>query len=379
MSQQPVWAAVYTADAESNPAAALRPSSPGAISEAAFRGLRLATAELEPLTLERLQEELQGSPLHLAYTGVDEAATGRRTLIVQGPGLDGAALGALLDDLAGAGLAAATLQVLSEETPAVSVPLHGPDAEPVALTQRLQTTAEEHGVDAAITCGCGFEHYGLLIMDMDSTLLAVECIDEIAEHAGVKEQVAAITERAMQGELDFAGSLVERVRMLAGLPKSVLEQVYAERIRPNPGAERLIRTLRGLGIRVAVVSGGFTFFTDRLAGDLGLDATEANELEIVDGELTGEVRGSIVDGARKAEFLGELLERYDLGAERAIAMGDGANDLPMIESAGLGIAYHAKPKVRDAAPYNLASGQLDGVLYLLGLTDEQIAYYSEGL
>jgi phosphoserine phosphatase len=237
--------------------------------------------------------------------------------------------------------------------------------------------AEAHGVDAAITCGRGFEHYGLLIMDMDSTLLAVECIDEIAEHAGVKDQVAAITERAMQGELDFAGSLVERVRMLAGLPKAVLEQVYAERIRANPGAERLINTLRGLGIRVAVVSGGFTFFTDRLAGDMGLDATEANELEIADGELTGEVRGAIVDGARKAEFLGELRSRYGLSPDQVIAMGDGANDLPMIESSGMGIAYHAKPKVRDAAPYNLAFGQLDGVLYLLGLTDEQIAYYSQ--
>jgi len=213
------------------------------------------------------------------------------------------------------------------------------------------------------------------MMDMDSTLLAVECIDEIAEHAGVKEQVAAITERAMNGELDFKGSLVERVKMLKGLPREVLENVYRERIVPNPGARRLVEACQGLGIKVAVVSGGFTFFTGLLAEDFGLDFTNANVLEVADGHLTGQVLGDIVDGAVKADTLRELRDQLGLTRDQLIAMGDGANDLPMIGEAGLGLAFHAKPRVQERAPYKLSHNPLDGLLYLLGLTDKEIHTY----
>jgi phosphoserine phosphatase len=212
-------------------------------------------------------------------------------------------------------------------------------------------------------------------MDMDSTLLAVECIDEIAEHAGVKEQVAAITERAMNGELDFKGSLMERVKMLTGLPETVLESVYRERIVPNPGARRLVEACRGLGLKVAVVSGGFTFFTERLEQDFGLDFTTANVLEVDNGHLTGQVRGDIVDGAVKAATLRDLREQLGLERDQLIAMGDGANDLPMIGEAGLGLAFHAKPRVREQAPYNLSHSSLDGLLYMLGLSDADIHTY----
>lgn len=188
--------------------------------------------------------------------------------------------------------------------------------------------------------------WGLLMMDMDSTLLAVECIEEIAEHAGDKDRVTAITEGAMQGELGFKGSLIERVEMLADLPQEVLREFYNERIRANPGAERLLEAARGMGLRIAVVSGGFTFFTERLERDLGLDFTKANVLEIADGRLTGKLVGEIVDGAVKAATLRDLQDRLGLGREQIIAMGDGANDLAMMAQAGLGVAYHAKPRVR---------------------------------
>jgi len=171
---------------------------------------------------------------------------------------------------------------------------------------------------------------------------------------------------------------VERVKMLEGLPEQVLESVYRERIIPNPGARRLVEVARALGFRVAVVSGGFTFFTDRLREDFGLDFTSANVLEVADGHLTGRVLGEIVDGDRKAAILRELRDRLNLAPEQLVVMGDGANDLPMIAEAGLGLAFHAKPKVRLQAPYNLIHSSLDGVLYLLGLSDEDIERYCEG-
>lgn len=209
----------------------------------------------------------------------------------------------------------------------------------------------------------------LLVTDMDSTLINIECIDEIADFAGVKPQVAAITEAAMRGELDFAGSLTRRVALLAGLPQDVLARVYTERLRPNPGAAALIAGLKRHGMRVALVSGGFTFFTERLKNRLGLDYTLANVLETDGSHLTGRVVGDIVGAAEKAAFLLRLCAELDIRPDQAVAMGDGANDLKMLGVAGLGIAYRAKPKVQAQADCALNHCGLDGVLGLLGIED----------
>jgi len=206
---------------------------------------------------------------------------------------------------------------------------------------------------------------GLLFMDMDSTLIQCECIDEIADFLGIKPQIAAITERAMRGELDFAASLTERVQLLAGLSADVLERVYRERIRLSDGAETLIQTLKRHGWRIGLVSGGFTYFTERLRQRLGLDFVRANTLEIHDGKLTGKVLGTIVDAQTKRHCLLEQAALYGIPLRQTVAIGDGANDLPMILSAGLGVAFHAKPAVVAKAPYAIQQGGLDRVLELL--------------
>lgn len=205
----------------------------------------------------------------------------------------------------------------------------------------------------------------LVISDMDSTLINIECVDEIADFAGVKPQVAAITEAAMRGELDFAASLAQRVATLEGLDESVLGKVYDERLSPNPGAEALIAGLKARGIRFALVSGGFTFFTERLQQRLGLDYTRANVLEMEEGRLTGRILGHIVDAAAKEAFLNELCEELGISPNQAIAMGDGANDLKMMGASGLGVAYRAKPKVQEQSDVVLNHSHLDAVLQFL--------------
>lgn len=206
---------------------------------------------------------------------------------------------------------------------------------------------------------------GLLFMDMDSTLIQCECIDEIGDFLGIKKQIAEITERAMRGELDFAASLTERVQLLAGLDASVLERVYEERIRLTEGAETLISALQSHGWKIGLVSGGFTYFTDKFKERLKLDFTRSNVLEIHNGKLTGSVLGDIVDAETKRRCLLEQAEIHAIPMSQTIAIGDGANDLPMIGVAGMGIAFHAKPKVQEAAPYAIDKGGLDRVLELL--------------
>lgn len=203
----------------------------------------------------------------------------------------------------------------------------------------------------------------ILAMDMDSTLVNIECIDEIADMVGRKSEVAAITEAAMRGEIaNFAESLRRRVALLEGAPAAALEQVYEERLRLNPGAQQLISTVQKHGIKTLLVSGGFTFFTERLKERLGLDACHANVLEIVDGKLTGKVLGDIVDAHGKAKRLQALAKELDAGPEQIIAVGDGANDLEMMALAQFSVAYRAKPVVRKQANYALNVSPLDAIL-----------------
>ena len=206
----------------------------------------------------------------------------------------------------------------------------------------------------------------LVISDMDSTLIGIECIDEIADYLSIKPQVSAITESAMRGEIDFETSLRRRVALLAGLEAETLERVYEERLFLNPGAEAMLEGLRLRGIRFALVSGGFTFFTDRLKSRLSLDYTLANRLEIREGRLTGKVEGDIVGAQAKASLLDRLCDELEIDHSQTVAMGDGANDLIMMERAGLSLAYHAKPTVQERASCAFNHTGLDGVLHLIG-------------
>jgi phosphoserine phosphatase len=216
-----------------------------------------------------------------------------------------------------------------------------------------------------------YRHFRLAAFDMDSTLIEAEVIDELAKEMGVGEQVAAVTAAAMRGELDFQRSFRKRVALLKGLSETRLVAV-AERIVLTNGAERLFRVLKRLGIKTAVCSGGFTFMGTRLQKRLGIDHVYANELEIRNGVVTGEVPLEIVDGNRKAELVKEIATREGISLDQVIAVGDGANDLPMIHLAGMGIAFRAKPVVRAAARYSLSSAGLDALLYLIGLHEDEI-------
>jgi len=210
---------------------------------------------------------------------------------------------------------------------------------------------------------------GLVVMDMDSTLITIECIDEIADMLNLKPQVAAITASAMRGEIDFAQSLTRRVALLAGLEQSALQRVYDERLKLSPGAEKFLTTLQARGIKTLLVSGGFTFFTDKLKDRLKLDYAASNTLEILDGKLTGKVLGTIVDAQGKADWLKRVRDELGLQRTQVIAIGDGANDLKMLEEAGISVAYHAKPIVRAQTTYAINYSGLDAVLNLFARSE----------
>jgi phosphoserine phosphatase len=224
-------------------------------------------------------------------------------------------------------------------------------------------------VDAAVQLQAG-RRKALFLADMDSTIIGCECLDELADFAGVKDKVAAITERAMRGELDFAAALRERVAMLDGLSDDALQRCYDERVRLNPGARTLVQTLRANGTRCVLVSGGFTFFTERVAEAAGFHAQRANRFEIKDGRLAGRVVGHILGREAKLAALREESEALGLGLDAATAIGDGANDLAMIEAAGLGVAYRAKPVVAARADARLDHADLTALLHFQGYAVE---------
>jgi len=256
--------------------------------------------------------------------------------------------------------------------PVTAIDLHVSGVDPEVLRTLLAAEAAIQSIDVAVQPANLLRRgMRLIVLDVDSTLIQGEVIEMLAAYAGHESEVAAVTERAMRGEIDFEEALRARVRLLEGLDASVLDRVYDD-IVITPGARTMVRTLRRLGYRFAIVSGGFTHITDRLAEDLGIHYSRANELEIVDGRLTGEIVGDVVDRAGKAQALREFAEKVGVPEAAVIAIGDGANDLDMLNAAGLGIAYNARPIVQRAADTSVNVPYLDAIMYLLGISREEI-------
>lgn len=318
-----------------------------------------------------------------AYHRWVAAQTKRRFLItVLGPTISARHIAEVSGILADAGLNIDRIDRLSGRTslhtqpsgpPRVCVELavSGDLVHEDSVRDRLMELTHSHDVDIAIQHDNVYRRNRRLVaFDMDSTLIQTEVIDELARLAGVGEQVSAITESAMRGELDFNASFRKRVSLLRGLPESEIHKVL-DRVPLMDGAERLISTLKRLGYKTAILSGGFTFVGRELQRKLGIDYLHANELDIRDGIVTGEVVGTVVDGARKAALLTEIAQNENLSMEQVIAVGDGANDLPMLRLAGLGIAFRAKPLVRQSARQAISTLGLDGILFLLGVRERE--------
>ena len=302
--------------------------------------------------------------------------TTRSHVIVIGRPLRPGALSHVAQRIADVGANIESVRQLSTE-PASSLELtvRAPDA--VRLRAALVQAAEDTGVDIAVEpAGLRRRAKRLVVLDVDSTLIRDEAIDVLAERAGVGGEVAGITERAMAGELDFAASLQARVSLLAGLPVAELEAVR-DSLQLTAGARTFVRTLRRVGYHVGVVSGGFTFMTDRFEKELELDFAAANELEIVDGVVTGRLVGPIVDRPGKAAALKRFAEQFGVPLSQTVAVGDGANDIDMLEAAGLGVAFNAKSALRDAADTAVNLPYLDTVLFMLGISGDDVAEAAE--
>lgn len=254
----------------------------------------------------------------------------------------------------------------------VELSLRGEPADPAALKGDLLEAAGRLTFDFSVQRDSVYRRNRRLVaFDMDSTLIDVEVIDELARAHGVGDEVSAITVQAMRGELDFPESFRRRVRLLSGLPESRLAEI-ASRVELTDGAHRLIATLKHFGFTTAIISGGFRFVGERLCRELGIDHLFANDLEVCDGRVTGNVRGEIIDAEGKARRLREICEAEGIALAQTIAIGDGANDLPMLNAAGLGVAFHAKPVVRASANHAISNFGLDSVLYLMGFSDRDI-------
>jgi phosphoserine phosphatase len=296
---------------------------------------------------------------------------GRSHVTVIGAPLKAAAMAAVAGRIADAGANIDRIERMARY-PVTAIDLHVSGADPDHLKALLSLEAATQGVDIAVQPASLLRRaMRLIVIDVDSTLIQGEVIELLAAHSGHRDEVAELTERAMRGELDFESSLRERVALLKGIPASALDEVYDELVLA-PGARTLVRILRRLGYRFAIVSGGFSQITDRLAADLGIHYARANELEIIDGLLTGGIIGDVVDRAGKATALLSFAEQVGVPVESVVAIGDGANDLDMLEVAGLGIAYNAKALVQQAADTSVNVPYLDAILYLLGISREEI-------
>ena len=296
---------------------------------------------------------------------------GRSHVTVLGAPLKATAVAAIAGRIADAGANIDRIERMARY-PVTAIDLHVSGVPTDRLRSSLAEEAARQGVDVAVQAANLLRRgLRLIVMDVDSTLIQGEVIEMIAAHAGCEDEVARITESAMRGELDFEESLRARVALLEGVPASALDEVY-DSIQLTPGARTMVRTLRRLGYRFAIVSGGFSQITDRLAADLGIDFARANELEVVDGRLTGRIIGDVVDRAGKAQALREFAAATGVSENAVIAIGDGANDLDMLNAAGLGIAYNAKPIVQQAADTALNVPYLDTIIYLLGISREEV-------
>ncbi len=296
---------------------------------------------------------------------------GRARVIVLGSPLRPAALAALAAEIRRLGGNIDRI-IRMARYPITAIRLEVSGADPDLLQAHLAAVGHQHGIDLAVREAGIAEHaQRLVVMDVDSTLIQGEVIEMIAAHAGFEAEVAAVTERAMRGEIDFADSLHQRVALLAGVPLSALDDVYRS-LEYTPGARTMIRTLKRLGYKFALVSGGFTHLIDQMAVELGIDYHAANELEIIDGHLTGRLVGEVVDRAGKAVALRAFASHAGIPVKNTVAIGDGANDLDMLAASGLGIAFNAKPVVRDQARTSVNVPYLDAIVYLLGITREEI-------
>lgn len=343
------------------------------------RRLVLGVLVTAPHDVQRLRSAVEETAQALGMTAeVDYGSGDNRTrgggrshVTVIGAPLRASAMAAVAGRIADAGGNIDRIERLARY-PVTAIELHVSGAPHDRLRALLATEATSHGIDIAVQPASILRHgVRLIVMDVDSTLIQGEVIEMLARHAGHGDEVAEVTERAMRGELDFAESLRARVALLEGLDARVLDEVY-DTIVINPGARTMVRTLRPLGYRFAIVSGGFSQITDRLAEDLGIHRSRANTLEIVDGRLTGRVVGEIVDRAAKARALREFAADLGIPEAATIAIGDGANDLDMLGAAGLGIAFNAKPAVREAAEVAVNVPYLDTIIYLLGISREDV-------
>jgi phosphoserine phosphatase len=343
------------------------------------RRLILGLLVSEPRDWKALRDAVQEVAAELDMTvEVDKGAgdnrprpVGRSHVTVLGSPLKSTAVAAIAGRIADTGANIDRIERMARY-PVTAIDLHVSGSAPDRLRAVLSEEAARQGVDVAVQSADLLRRgMRLIVMDVDSTLIQGEVIEMLAAHAGCEEQVARVTEQAMRGELDFADSLRERVALLAGLDASCLDRVYEDLVLA-PGARTTVRTLKRLGYRFAIVSGGFTQITERLAADLGIDFSAANELEVVDGKLTGRLVGDIVDRAGKAAALRRFAAQAGVSEAATIAIGDGANDLDMLSAAGLGIAFNAKPVVQQAAHTAVNVPYLDAVMYLLGISREEI-------